>query len=97
MREIIKIRENKLNLWDKIPNSVHQNRLCAVNCEFGHLDISKVTDDVGCICVENTMKLTSYGHLLRCLVVLMVFGGRILLGFLILFALPEYHVNCEAQ
>ena len=86
-----------MNLWDKIPNSVHQNRFCAVKCEFGHLDISKIIDDVGCICIENTMKLTSLGHLLRYLVVLTVFEGRIMLVSLILFVLPEYHVNCEAQ
>ena len=43
------------------------------------------------------MKLTSLGHLLRCLVVLTVFEGQILLGSLILFVLPKYHVYCEAQ
>ena len=66
------------------------------NCEFGHLEISKITDDVGYIFVENTMKLKSLGHLLRCLVVLTACGGRVLLGSLILFVLFVYHVNCEA-
>ena len=66
------------------------------NCEFGHLEISKTTDDVEQYCVENTMKLTSLGHLLRILVELTACGSRVLLGSLILFVLLVYHVNCEA-
>ena len=66
------------------------------NCEFGHLEISKTTDDVGYIFVENTMKLTSLGHLLRILVELTACGSRVLLESLILFVLLVHCINCEA-
>ena len=66
------------------------------NCEFGHTYTSKTTDDVEQCCVENTMKLTSLGHLLRILVELTACGSRVLLESLILFVLFVHHVNCEA-
>ena len=66
------------------------------NCEFGHTATSKITDDVEQCCVENTMKLTCLGHLLRILVELTACGSRVLLESLILFVLLVYIVNCEA-